>query len=180
MLLRMKKFFLVCSAMICLMAANAQNKLGYIATDELISLMPEAEKADAELKEYQSDLALRGQDLMRDLSYKDSIFVKDSAKMSNSMREIKKDELLELYQKVQNWNQKAQDMYQQKAQELIAPLRTKAMDAIKAVAKENGYTYVFDMNSLIVAPPGDDILELVKKKLGVKESSKPGTAPKRN
>jgi len=173
----MKKLFLICGALFCFLAVNAQNKIGYIATDELISLMPEAEKADGDLKVYQSDLAQRGQDLMKDLSYKDSVFVKDSAKMSPSMRDIKKDELLELYQKVQSWNQKAQDMYNQKAQELIAPLRTKAMDAIKAVAKENGYTYIFDMGALIVAPPGDDILELVKKKLGVK----PGTpAPKKN
>lgn len=176
----MKRVFLVVGALFCLLSVNAQNKLGYIATDELISLMPEAEKADADLKEYQSDLAQRGQDLMKDLSYKDSVFVKDSAKMSPSMRDIKKDELMELYQKVQSWNQKAQDMYNQKAQELIAPLRSKAMDAIKAVAKENGYAYIFDMSALIVAPPGDDVLELVKKKLGVKESSKPGATPKKN
>lgn len=176
----MKKIFLLFGVLFSIMAVNAQNKIGYIATDELIGLMPEAEKADADLKVYQSDLAQRGQDLMKDLSYKDSIFVKDSAKMSPSMRDIKKDELLELYQKVQSWNQKAQDMYQQKAQELIAPLRTKAMDAIKTVAKESGYSYIFDMSALIVAPPGDDILELVKKKLGIKDMPKSGGTPKRN
>ena len=41
----------------------------------------------------------------------------------------------------------------------------------------------FDMSALIVAPPGDDILDLVKKKLGVKEQPAKAagtTAPKRN
>ena len=107
---------------------------------------------------------------MNELNNKDSLFVKDSAKLSPSMREIKKNELIALYQRVQNWNQQAQEMYQQEAQKKIAPLRTKAMDAIKLVAKENGYAYILDVNSVIVGPPGDDVLELVKKKLKIKET----------
>lgn len=43
------------------------------------------------------------------------------------------------------------------------------MDAIKAVAKESGYSYILDINAVIVGPPGDDVLGLVKKKLGIKE-----------
>src|ERR1700712_1376385 len=119
--------------------ASAQTKIGYISLDELIGVMPEAEKADGELKEYQASLAQQGQDMMKELGDKDSLFVRDSAKLSPSMKEIKRNELIALYQKVQGWNQQAQDMYQQKAQEKIAPLREKAMETIKAVAKENGY-----------------------------------------
>ena len=166
----MKHLVIFCGLMISLFHVSAQNKIGYITTEELIGIMPEAEAADAELKEYQSSLALQGQDLMQELNEKDSIFVKDSAKYNQSLREIKKKELVDLYQKVQNWNQQAQELYQQKAQEKIAPLRTKALDAIKAVAKENGYTYILDSNAVLVGPPGDDILELVKRKLGVKEA----------
>ena len=154
-------------------AASAQNKIGYISTEDLISDMPEAEKADAELKQYQTELAQQGQDMMKELNAKDSIFVKDSVKLSATMKEIKRNELISLYQKVQNWNQQAQDLYQQEAQKKIAPLRVKALDAIKAVAKENNYAYIFDMNSIIVAPPGDDVLPLVKKKLGIKDTPAP-------
>ena len=94
------------------------------------------------------------------------------------MKEIKRNELIALYQKVQGWQNQAQEMYQQKAQEKIAPIRTKAMDAIRVVAKENGYTYVLDINAVIVAPPGDDILPLVKKKLGIKDVA-PASVPKK-
>ncbi len=154
--------------------ASAQNKIGYISIDELIGVMPEAEKADTELKEYQASLAQQGQDMMKELSDKDSLFVKDSAKLSPSMKEIKRNELIALYQRVQSWNQQAQDMYQQKAQEKIAPIKDKALETIKAVAKENGYAYVLDANSVIVGPPGDDVIGLVKKKLGIKD---PVTSP---
>jgi|SRR5690606_23747945 len=156
-----------------LFTTTAQNKIGYISTEDLIADMPEAEKADADLKRFQSELSQTGQEMMRDLQVKDSLFVRDSAKLSPSMKEIKREELIELYQKVQNWNQKAQEMYQNRAQELIAPLRVKAMDAIKAVAKDNGYGYVLDSQAIIVAPPGDDLLPLVRKKLGIKDPAKP-------
>jgi outer membrane protein len=60
-------------------------------------------------------------------------------------------------------------MYQQKAQEKITPLREKAMATIKEVAKESGYAYILDANSVIVGPPGDDLIGLVKKKMGIKD-----------
>jgi len=183
----MKKLIVAAVMALGIFNASAQNtKIGYISLDELIGVMPEAEKADGELKEYQASLAQQGQDMMKELGDKDSLFVRDSAKLSPSMREIKRNELISLYQKVQGWNQQAQDMYQQKLQEKVAPLRDKAMQTVKAVAKENGYTYVLDANSVMVGPPGDDLIELVKKKLGIKDTpaapaqQKPaGTTPKK-
>jgi len=159
----MKKLIVAAVMAFGVLSATAQNKIGYINTDELIGVMPEAEKADAELKEYQGSLQQQGQDLMKELNDKDSLFVRDSAKLSPSMKEIKKNELVALYQRVQNWNQQAQEMYQAEAQKKIAPLRNKALEAIRAVAKESGYSYILDVSAVIVGPPGDDVLDLVKK-----------------
>ena len=165
----MKKLIVAGIMTLGIFSASAQNKIGYISTDELIGIMPEAEKADAQLKEYQAALAQQGQDRMKELGLKDSLFVKDSSKLSPSMKEIKRKELIELYQRVQNFQNEAQEMYQEEAQKKIAPIKAKAMEAIRVVAKENGYTYIFDINSVIVAPPGDDVIGLVKKKLGIKD-----------
>ncbi|MBU3713437.1 MAG: OmpH family outer membrane protein [Ferruginibacter sp.] len=172
----MRKLIILAIVSFSTYIASAQNKTGYINTEELIAAMPEAEKAEAELKEYQTSLAQQGQDMMKELNDKDSIFVKDSLKLSPSMKEIKKNELVSLYQRVQSWNQQAQEMYQQEAQKKIIPIRNKAFEAIRAVAKESGYAYILDSNSVIVGPPGDDVLALVKKKLGIKSTA---TQPKR-
>lgn len=173
----MKKIILAGAMVLGVFCATAQNKIGYISPDDLIGMMPEAEKADSELKEYQAALAQQGQDMMKALSDKDSLFVRDSAKLSPSMKDIKRKELIELYQRVNNFQNEAQEMYQQKAQEKIAPIRGKAVETIRIVAKENGYNYVFDVSAVIVAPPGDDLLPLVKKKLGIKDP--PPAAPKK-
>ena len=162
----MKKLLVAAAIILGTYSASAQSKIGYINSDELMGDMPEAAKADAELKQFQTDLGKQGQDLMNDLNTKDSLFVKDSTSFSPSIKEIKRNELIKLYQRVQGWQNEAQELYQAEAQKKIVPIRNKALDAIKAVAKENGYGYVFDnaQGSLLIAPPGDDLLPLVKKK----------------
>ncbi len=53
---------------------------------------------------------------------------------------------------------------------MYSPILKKAEDAIKQVAKENNYSYVFDMGTgaVIYAQDSDDLMPLVKKKLGLK------------
>jgi len=158
-------------------AVSAQSKIGYINTEDLMAAMPEAEKAQSDLQDYQTSLQQQGNDYIQELNQKDSEFVKDSAKLSPAAKELRRNDLVQLYQKVQNWNQTMQQMMQEKQQTLLLPIRNKALDAIKTVAKENGYTYVFDAASVIVSPPGDDVLPLVKKKLGLKDTPAKPAAP---
>lgn len=147
--------------------AFSQNKIGYISTEELIGAMPEAEKANAQLQDYQTSLQQQGNDYYRELNEKDSLFQKDSAKLSPAAKELRRNDLIALYQKVQGWNQTMQQMIQEKSQTLVVPIRQKASETIKTVAKENGYTFVLEAATVLVGPPGEDILPLVKKKLGI-------------
>jgi outer membrane protein len=74
--------------------------------------------------------------------------------------------------------ERIQQQLQQRQQELLGPINKKAYDAVQAIAKENGYGYVFEKEALLVAPPGDDILPLVAKKLNIKlPASAGGNAP---
>lgn len=171
--IRMKKLLFAGIMALGMFTSSAQTKLGYINTDELVSTMPEAAKADAELKEFKTGLGQQYQDLSMELNAKDSAFVKDSVKLSSSMKEIKRGELIKLYQRVQGFPQESQEEYQAKANDKIAPIREKALIAIRAVAKENGYTYIFNEDNLLVMPQGDNILPLVKAKLGIKDTPRP-------
>ena len=51
----------------------------------------------------------------------------------------------------------------------MGPIQKKAVENVKLVAKEAGYAYVLEAGSLLVSPPADDLLPLVKKKMGIKE-----------
>jgi outer membrane protein len=156
--------------------ATSQNKIGYISTEELIGLMPEAEKANTELQEYQTALQQQGASYYKELAELDSLFNKDSATMSKAVKELKRNDMNALYQKLQGWQQTMQQMIGQKQQELLGPIQKKAIENIKTVAKEGGYNYIFEAGSLLVSPPADDILPLVKKKLGIADKA-PATVP---
>jgi outer membrane protein len=122
---------------------NAQGKIGYISLQELIPAMPEYKKADTALNDYQNALAQNFEDMKKEFQEKDSLLnSKDTLKYTKSQLELKKREIAEMYQKLQGWQQQAQQLYQQKQQELIQPIQKKALDAVQTVAKENGYGYV--------------------------------------
>ena len=93
------------------------------------------------------------------------------------MKEIRRDDLVKLYARLQNYEQEMQEKSSQFAQTKIAPIQTKALEAIKAVSKEKGFSYVFDLaqGHLLVMPPGDNLLAAVKTKLGIKDT--PAAAP---
>lgn len=160
---------LVVAGLIAATSVNAQNKTGYISVQELVQAMPEYRKADTTLGEYQNALNQQYAERVQDFNMRDSLLSsKDTTKFTRAQLEVKRNDLAKTYVELQQWNQRAQQMYQAKEEETMKPILDKARKAIQDVAKENGYTYVFPKEQLLVSPPGDDMIALVKKKLGLK------------
>ncbi|MEO5908331.1 MAG: OmpH family outer membrane protein [Ginsengibacter sp.] len=153
---------------------NAQ-KIGYISADEIIQLMPEAATIQTQLDQYQQSLSQNAQDKQNALNEAIQRFIKDSTTMSASLKEVKRSDLQKQSQELAGEQQRMQNDFEQKRQELSIPIQKKLQTAIEAVAKENGYTYVMPTQALIVMPPTNDIGPLVIKKLGLKEPA--ATAP---
>jgi outer membrane protein len=172
----MKKLLFAGAAALTMFTATAQSKLGYINANELMGLMPEAAQAQTKLQKFNQELSQTYQDLTIDFNNLDSSFSADSARLSPTMREIKRKDLVNKFQAIQNFQQTSQEQMQAKQEEVIAPIREKALTTIRTVAKENGYTYIFQEENLLVAPPADNILPLVKAKLGIKDAPKPTQA----
>ena len=169
----MKKIVaIVLVATSCMFAGSplqAQTKIGYISLNELITEMPEYKKADTSMSDFQSALNQNFDDMKKEFNEKDSLLSsKDTAKYTKAQIEIKRKQLLELYQRLQGYQQNASQQYQQKQQELMGPIQKKAQETVQQVAKENGFTYVFLKDALLVSPPAEDLLPMVKKKLGLK------------
>ena len=148
--------------------ASAQMKIAYVNTGELISALPEAKKADSLFNQFQEVLKKNGEDYQQELETKAKKFNDDSTKMSPVVKEAERRKLQELYQKVVNYNQDAQQQLEGRQQELFAPVQKRALDIIQAVSKENGFTHVFNREALLVVPPADDLLPLIKKKYNLK------------
>lgn len=154
-------------------------KIGYISADEIIQLMPEAAEIQNQLNQYQQSLYQNADDQKTALNEAVQKFYKDSATMSPSLKEVKRSDLQKQVQELSGMDQKIQNQFEQKRQELSMPIQKKLQAAIEEVAKENGFTYVFPREALIYMPPTSDIGPLVRKKLGLKEpTSTTPTLPK--
>jgi outer membrane protein len=167
---KLATLFLVIAVLTTASSLNAQQKIGHIDINALIVVMPEYKKADTALAEYQNALNQQYADMVREFTEKDSLLSsKDTLKYSRAQLEIKRRDLGQLYIKLQGWNQQAQQLYNAKENELLAPVQRKAQQTIDAVAKENGFSYILSKQALVGTPPAaDDLLPLVKKKLGIR------------
>ena len=88
---------------------------------------------------------------------------------SEAMRATTEEELQGLQQRIQRFQETAMAQLEKTQNDLMQPVMEKALNAIKEVGKENGFTYIFDMNAgiLYAAENSQDVLPLVKKKLGL-------------
>ena len=165
-----RKFALAMVFALCggVFVANAQ-KLGYVDLQEVMVAMPEYKKANTDMEKYQKQLEDDLGKLQQEFQTKYKSYEEEGTKLSSTMREFKEKELRQLQERIQEFQQSAQEDSRKKEAELLKPIVEKAKSAIGQVAKEVGYTYVFDSNTagMLYKPEGDDVTALVKKKLGI-------------
>jgi len=148
------------------MTATAQ-KFGYINSQELISQLPEVKEANANIETLKTQLQKKGQDMITALQTKYQKLEADRDNYSPKQLEVEAGKLKAEEQKIAEFEQTSQQRIMGKSEELLKPIQEKINVAIKQVAEENGYTYIFDASLGIVlyADPGTDVTALVKAKL---------------
>jgi len=171
----MKKITII---LVCLAAfglsANAQAlKFGHINTNELISLMSERDSALVRLQAYNNELVETMQGMEDEYNAKYTEYNRKQAEWTNAVRETKEREIQELIQRINQFQQTAQQEMNDMQNVLMNPVVEKAQNAIEKVAKANGLTYVFDLaaGSLIYFDDQSslNLLPQAKKELGIPE-----------
>ena len=144
-------------------------KFGYIDSNEILALMPETDSLQTELKAYADYLDQQMQAMGMEYQTKVTEYQENVNTMSDLIRQTKEKEITDLQARIQAFQQSADQDLGAKQAELFNPLIEKVKNAISEVGKENGYTYIFDVGTgaLVYYDNGDNILPLVKKKLGI-------------
>jgi outer membrane protein len=150
------------------------SKIGHVNSAELLSLMPESKTADTELQKYGQSLETQLKTMGAEYQSKVQDYQSKESLMADAIKQTKEKEIVDLQQRIQEFQQTAQESIQKKKEELYSPILKKAEEAIKDIAKENNYTYVLDSSVGVVlySVESNDIGPLVKKKLNL-----PLTAP---
>jgi len=105
--------------------------------------------------------------MVTDYQTKVQSFQENQASYTPEIAEVKAKEVYDLEKRIGEFEVSSQQSLVSKKQELYAPIYKAAEDAVKAVAEENGYTYILDSANLLYAPDGQDIMGLVKTKMGI-------------
>ena len=172
----MKKLFLVLVAIISLSVAASAQKFGHVVTDDIIQAMPETKAAQTALetegKKLEDQLQSMGVEYQTKVqAYQENVQLADAApeKWSAALRADKEQEIMQLQERIQRFQENAQQSLAQKRNDLFKPIMDKLDAAIKKVATSGGYVYVLDKSNVLFINEtiSVDLTSEVKKELGI-------------
>ncbi|HLP20027.1 MAG TPA: OmpH family outer membrane protein [Chitinophagales bacterium] len=166
----MKKICFLFFVLFLSTGAFAQQKYGHINSGDILDAMPEYKQMTATLDNKRKQYAYQLQRMYEEYQKKGKELNDYGASMMQAVREERMIELDSLQQAITGFEGSAQGEVEKLQGKLMKPLNDKYLKVVDAVAKENGYTYIFDLATGVVAyypENSGDVTELVKKKMGI-------------
>ena len=144
-------------------------KFGHVNSIELLSTLDEWKSAEKQLETYAAQIQkrLKSQEEALLNEYNKILDMKEKGILSPADEQKKANEIQQKQINLENENAKAVQDVQKKEIELTNPIRDRVMKAIKDVAREGGYIYIFDlsMGGVLYADETEDLTAKVKAKL---------------
>ena len=150
--------------------AQAQVKIAHVNTAEVLDAMPDKAKAEKDLEKYYNELQDQLQTMAKEYQTKLQDYEANQATMSNIVKQSKEKEIVDLQTRIQQFQANAEQEFEGKRAELLKPILDKIQNAINAVGKEKGYTYIIDLATGAAVWVGTDAIDCsrdVRAKLGL-------------
>ncbi len=149
--------------------AQTPTKLGHIDRQQLLLILPERKDAETKMQKFAEELDKR----LRAMGTEYETTVADARTraegLTNTEREMLMRDIQQLEQRITDAQEKAQDDLAKQEEELLRPMVERTNKAIRDVATDNNFTYIFDTSTgfVLYFDKGEDIMPLVKTKLGI-------------
>ena len=167
----MLKKLLLAAILALPLGVMAQTKFGHMNSQDIITVMPEFTKAQADLdamaKQYQEEMQRTKDEFTK--KYQEYLAQADS--LPKNIAERRQKELQDMDQRQQQFQQEAYQAMQKAQQDALAPIYQKLETAVQAVGKAEGVVYIFDVARTPVAYIGAESIDVtakVKAQLGIK------------
>ena len=145
---------------------QAQSKVAHIASQELIEAMPGYKTAMSDLEKLQNTYDAEIKTMMTEFSNTYKQYSQEAESKTAEENAKRAEEVQGMQTNINAYRQGALEDLQKKQEDLIAPILEKARVAIQKVGRTQGYQYVMDSSTLLLAE-GKDLLVDVKKELGI-------------
>ena len=145
----MKKAIKLTLAVVLVMGATSlfAQKFGRINTQEIIMAMPETKTMQENMDTFAKELSDNIETMNVEFNTKLQDFQKNYNTFSDAIKEVKEKELNDMQTRTREFQERAQQDYQKKQNELLAPIIDKAKSAIDKVAAAGGFLVVFDTST---------------------------------
>lgn len=168
----MKKTFQLGGVILLLFMAaiNVQaQKFGYINTAEILAEMPEVKQAEVDIENFSTALQKKGQAKVKELEQKYAKIQQQmqAGNLSPVQQQQAQTDLQKDQEELAKFEQDMMGQIQDKRQKALQPIYDKLNNAIEQVAKENGFTMIFDQAVLLYSEDSADVSAMVKAKLGL-------------
>ncbi|GAB5526223.1 MAG: hypothetical protein Roseis2KO_40950 [Roseivirga sp.] len=167
----MKKcFFLSLIVFSCIYCANVNaqsGKVGYLAVERVLVLMPEMDGIRSELQDFQSKVNSQIQVKYETLQNKVADYEALMKDLGQERRVELEKEIQSLDRDLQKYRLDAQQASAQKENKLMEPVYQRIQEAIDTVAKQQGYQQVFRAESMLYICNAEDVFDAVIAQLGI-------------
>ncbi|MDX8337657.1 OmpH family outer membrane protein [Draconibacterium sp. IB214405] len=139
-------------------------KIGHVNIQELVQKHPSMDSLSAILEQETKDMQEIYQEMIEEHEAAIEKFEAESETYSDFVKQTRQNEILEQSQKIQNYNQTAQQQLQRRNMELIQPIYAEINQQISNIAGAQGLSYVLDVSTGAVAyvsPESEDLTPLV-------------------
>ena len=167
------KYLIVLIVAVAMSVSADAQKIGYVDSGSLLTMMPKVKEAESNLETLGKQLQAKGQKMMQDfqVKYQDLERRAQAGDIAPKDQEAQVALLKEEENKILQFEQEMQAQIAAKREELLAPILNEVRTAIQTVAKDNGYSYIFDgspgVGVLLYADEATNVTGLVKTKLGL-------------
>lgn len=152
-------------------AKDSENaiSIAYINSNEILLKLPSIQQADKQVQSFAQVLEGELTRKQQELQEKYVRYMQDTT-ASEAIMQVRAQELEQLQQSIQELQYNAEQQLAEKKQELYAPILDEVDRAINAVARDRGFTHVFDAanGGLVYSEPRFNATPLVLAKLGVR------------
>ncbi len=161
-----RSFFIVLSFVSALpFMSFAQEKIGYVNSQELLLTLPERAHIQAKLEQFGSLLEEQFKRMTTEYEKRIAEYQNLPPDTPEAIRTSKANGISDLEKNITEFQQGSEKAILEHEKELLKPLIDKVQNAINAVAKREKYVHVFDTASALVYPEKSDFTELVKQEL---------------
>ncbi|MEC7692834.1 MAG: OmpH family outer membrane protein [Flavobacteriales bacterium] len=164
----MKHILLLAFVALLGMTDAVAQKFGHLDAQDILLTLPERAEAQASIEAAAAEYETEVSRMQSELETKFADYQAKAATWPDAIRQQKERELQQLDAGLQEFGMTIQNDLAQMEQQLLAPMIERVRDAIEAVGKEQGFTYIFDTSTgVTLYNGGEDVTDLVKTKLGM-------------